>query len=127
MIARPAYGSPCNGCGECCRESICPLGSRLFGTSQGPCPALEPDHGGEPGAVVCGLVKRPRVYAPVRTAMHGAGAMSLAARRLIGAGMGCDFRDMLKDYDPAMRAKSQAAMDDAEANARAARLWITNP
>lgn len=86
MIRKPAYGTPCNNCGDCCRESLCPLGTRLFNQASGPCPALEAD--GERG--VCGLVAHPARYAPVRAAICGPARLIEAALLLIGAGHGCD-------------------------------------
>jgi hypothetical protein len=43
-IEKPAYGSPCNGCGLCCRLEVCYIGKQAFGEEQAaPCPALMSD------------------------------------------------------------------------------------
>src|SRR5688572_8418484 len=45
---KPLYGEPCNGCGICCMQEICPPGLEIFEHIRGhqlkaeqPCPALE--------------------------------------------------------------------------------------
>jgi hypothetical protein len=68
---KPAYGSPCNRCGECCKRYPCPVGQALFRQKTGPCPALQPS--GECGLM---LVEDERLRE--------------AARVIIGAGTGCD-------------------------------------
>lgn len=73
---KPRHGAPCNRCGLCCVASICQLGSHVFGTSQGPCPALKI----ESGLSRCGLVD------------GTTGALKEAAKHLIGADTGCDAR-----------------------------------
>lgn len=85
-----AYGDPCNGCGKCCQIELCPIGEALFGRTEGPCPALEYDH----GRYWCGCIRNPRKYAPVKTAIHGAAKMREAAVFFVGADIGCDaFRE----------------------------------
>jgi len=86
MIQKPSHGSPCNGCGACCRQELCPLGAGIFRTWEGPCPALIP----EGAHFACGLIRNPQEYAPVRAAMHGTESLREAARYLVGAGVGCD-------------------------------------
>lgn len=39
---KPRYGDPCNGCGWCCQQELCPVGKQVFGDIPGPCPALVP-------------------------------------------------------------------------------------
>jgi hypothetical protein len=73
---KPKHGSPCNQCGLCCIATVCPLGSIVFGKSNGPCPALE----WEGGESRCGLVTQ------------NTGPVAEAAAHLIGAGTGCDAR-----------------------------------
>ena len=92
------YGKPCSGCGICCQEELCPLGVHVFGAEEGPCPALKFDATGES---FCGLVRSPRKYAPVKTAIHGATAMSNAALHIIGAGHNCDALAVDEPDDPA--------------------------
>lgn len=75
----------------CCKTQVCALGSLTLGLvaaygerASGPCPALteQPD-----GAFACGLILRPRDYAPGRASIHD---LREAAKVLIGAGIGCD-------------------------------------
>ena len=106
LIAKPAYGSPCNGCGQCCRDQVCPLGARVFGTSDGPCKAIKHT---EDGRVTCGLVMAPRKFVPVLTAIHGAQTMALGAAVLIGAGHGCDAQLVGEHADEAQRLRMRAA------------------
>jgi hypothetical protein len=119
MIDKPPHGQPCNNCGQCCSEMLCPLGLALFG---GPefrqCPALEPD--GERFA--CGLMNNPMAYALRQTLMHGKEVMSRTAAHLIGAGRGCDAQ---LDGEPAdevfraaMRSRRNIALTD-----RCLKVW----
>lgn len=119
---KPAYGSPCNGCGQCCQDQLCPLGARVFKRWRGPCPALE----GKDEAFVCGLVMNPRRYAPARTACKGAPCMSNAAALLIGAGCGCDGWREDETPDPEARARMMAdglVAAKTKTIARARRAW----
>ncbi len=96
-IAKPSYGLPCNGCGLCCQNEICPLGQFAFPSWQAPCPALERDG----DRFVCGLVNRPEVYAPIKTAVNGVEEMRAAAMHANGVGIGCDARlDEERDVVP---------------------------
>lgn len=114
---RPAYGSPCNGCGECCIDTPCPLAQHLFGLAEGPCPALI-DHGDSYG---CGVVETPRRYAPTKCARHGAGVMSRCAAAMIGTGCGCDMRSVLEPAEP-MRSQ-MLARGDEKAALMGVHLW----
>lgn len=126
MIAKPAYGSPCNNCGLCCQNEVCPLGQLVFTTAQAPCPALE--IGGEGGK--CGLIAHPERYAPIRTAVYGAEAMRDAAAFGVGAGIGCDARteDERNAVPPPEFARAMAAVKRLSSAARnkIMRLW-SNP
>lgn len=84
---KPAHGQPCNGCGGCCQDRLCPLGFKLFGSWRGPCAALQ--HGID-GEYVCGLVAAPQRWNRPAVDQVGAAAVSRAAATLIGAGVGCD-------------------------------------
>jgi hypothetical protein len=88
-VNKPPHGAPCNGCGLCCQQELCPLGSFVFDRSAGPCPALTPQ---AEGRFACGLVVSPSTWAPVRTALAGVKTMSEAALYLIGSGVGCDAK-----------------------------------
>lgn len=65
--AKPAHGSPCNGCGVCCVAEPCLLAldfvpaGRLAAAVGAPCPALE---WGE-GRAWCGLVSNPEKHSPL--------------------------------------------------------------
>lgn len=75
-IKPPAFGSPCNGCGLCCKLEVCRIGKMVFGEAQAaPCPALEK----EDGRYWCGIVR----------AEEKAGLPKMAADAL-GVGKGCD-------------------------------------
>lgn len=82
------YGHPCNGCGLCCQNEVCPLGQIVFPRAQAPCPALE--RNGE--RYVCGLVRHPEAYQPAKTALYGADALRKAAEIGVGADIGCDAK-----------------------------------
>ena len=52
---KPAYGATCNGCGVCCKTTLCPVAEMAFGRSEpAPCPALVWDA----GRYWCGMVRR---------------------------------------------------------------------
>lgn len=110
------YGSPCNGCGLCCREEICPLGSIVFPLASAPCPALEQD--GERS--VCGLVAHPERYRSGNVER-----LRAAAVRGIGAGIGCDARmpgeaDPPKDF---IKAMLRASRTPRNVSRQITKLW----
>lgn len=85
--AKPATGTPCNGCGVCCASEPCPLGMVLSKARHGACRALvycEDSH-----RYTCGLVTDARRWLP-RSFRWGAPWASRLARRFIAAGSGCD-------------------------------------
>lgn len=91
-LKKPPIGEPCNACGLCCRVRVCSAGSFSLGLveqygdrADGPCPALIEDGDGRQ---VCGMVLRPRDYAP--SGRGGAHDLRKAVTVLIGAGAGCD-------------------------------------
>lgn len=78
-LAKPRFGSPCNGCGLCCRSEVCGVGLAAFGQSQpAPCPALVVND----GRYWCGLVLMEQ----------DSGASPLFAQTL-AIGRGCDSDD----------------------------------
>lgn len=95
-MEKPAYGQPCNSCGLCCENELCPLAQFVFPRAQAPCPALESDGDRR----VCGLVANPVRYAPVRTSVNGADSMRAAGLLGIGAGIGCDARLFGEEISP---------------------------
>ena len=100
-VPKPPHGSPCNGCGLCCIDQICPLAGHIFGgAEERRCPALEPVGDGR---FTCGLVVRPKHYAPwVKTRERNLRAGALV---LIGANLACDglFEGESKSADWAER------------------------
>lgn len=115
MKDKPAYGQPCNGCGLCCLEELCPLGQIVFQRVRGPCPALSASG----GAMVCGLVAEPTRYRP-----GDAVSLAEAALMLIGAGVGCDAMIAGEPDDRMFRARLRAkALNHPAANRRARRAW----
>lgn len=58
IVAKPAFGAPCNGCGYCCQTVACDLSIEYLGSAVAPCIALE----AEDGRFYCGLVRNPGKY-----------------------------------------------------------------
>lgn len=121
MLEKPAYGSPCNSCGQCCQDELCPLGNRIFGPRPGPCPAIAELSSG----FGCGLMLTPWRFAPEATSAHGADAMRKAAALLCGAGAGCDAIGHDEHVEDDVRARvigATRAFPEAEI-AHARKLW----
>lgn len=78
LPAKPPINASCNGCGHCCRNSICPIGKTLFPGAQAPCPGL--------------LVLEDRTMCEAVLIEQSAGALPLAAL-LLGVGEGCCSSD----------------------------------
>jgi len=117
MLQKPPHGTPCNGCGQCCMSSRCPLGAALFGPGSD-CPALEVKLPG----FACGLVENPGRYAMDIVFKHGEATVSQAATYLIGAGVGCDALIEGESPNLAWREAYQRFADFDKAKA-AARIW----
>jgi hypothetical protein len=119
MIDKAPHGQPCNGCGQCCMDELCPLAAGLFGEPwERQCPALEPD--GE--RFTCGLIKNPMAYALRQTLLHGAETMAKAASYLIGAGRGCDAQLEGEPADEAWRANMRKERNRALTD-RCLKVW----
>lgn len=92
VIAKPAHGAPCNGCGYCCTAQPCALAVDFLGCTEGPCIALE----AEAGRTFCGLVRRPVHYLlnrnPALPAAQSA-PLSVSFAFLLRLGAGCDADD----------------------------------
>src|SRR5687767_1795756 len=120
---KPAYGSPCNSCGLCCRNEICPLGAIVFPRAFAPCPALERDGDRE----VCGLIANPSRYAPIRTSVYGNEVMSDAAAIGVGAGIGCDARLIeerdIKPPEDFLKRLAEVARSSARTRRKILPLW----
>lgn len=119
---KPPYGADCNRCGACCIAILCPLGTRLFRRTTGPCPALT----FSPGRADCGLVLEPARFAPpIPLAVAGPGKLAEAAAILIGAGAGCDAAVAGEALDPDARQRiDRIAAARRLVAAEALGLWI---
>jgi hypothetical protein len=121
MLEKAPHGQPCNGCGQCCMEQLCPLGVALFGEPwDRRCPALEPELGTD--RWVCGLMAHPMAYAMRMTLLHGVETMRQTASHLIGAGRGCDAQLDDEPADEAFRA-SMWAMRNPALTDRCLKVW----
>jgi hypothetical protein len=89
-LLKPKCGDPCNHCGLCCLMETCPVGQRFFDIpGKTHCPALLWTKEGSR----CGLMTEPQKYVPTRARIHGPTKMREAAKFLLGAGKGCNFRE----------------------------------
>lgn len=80
MIEKPKFGSPCNGCGLCCKMEVCAIGKGVFGAdTPAPCPAL--------------IFENKRFWCKFVLAEDIARAPSLIGNAL-GIGKGCCADDM---------------------------------
>lgn len=83
---KPAYDTPCNGCGFCCAAEPCRIAREFIPDhpEEGPCLAME----FEAGRFVCGMIRRPGHYMqlPDWADAHLGGLFAQA----LGAGRGCD-------------------------------------
>jgi hypothetical protein len=109
MLEKPTYGGPCNNCGLCCMAQQCPLSSYVFG-DKALCPALL--RPATDGAYSCGLVEKPGLYFDVSEAdeLHPRVA-SIAARVLVGVGVGCDARTIDEPPNPGASRRIKAYSD----------------
>lgn len=82
---KPAFGSPCNGCGFCCAAEPCGVARQFVpGAIEGaPCPAMEFEH----GRFWCGMVRRPGHYLGLPA--WGDEEMGAMIGEALGAGKGC--------------------------------------
>jgi hypothetical protein len=121
-IPKPAYGSPCNGCGKCCEIELCPLAAALYRTWKGPCPALTP---ASEGSMTCGLVTMPGHYWPQKARRWGERELSRTALIIIGSGLGCDYLTETEgEEDRAMRKRMlDAAKKLAGDRNRCIQVW----
>ena len=93
--AKPALGSPCNGCGVCCLLEPCPLGVLLSGFRKGACRALRWQEDGH--IYRCGAITDPQEVLAERlpslwrpAAALVADGLPVLAKRWVCAGSGCD-------------------------------------
>ena len=84
---KPKFGSPCNGCGQCCSVEPCALSKEFIGSSSAPCVALERDG----DKMICGLVRRPAWYLFGEIVQDSeTGKLSSIFAEALGIGLGCD-------------------------------------
>lgn len=108
---KPAFGSPCNGCGVCCIAVQCPLSTAIFGDAE-LCPALEAEGDG----FACGLIRNPSHYLHDLPKWSGS-SMSEAFAVMLGAGTGCDGQGEDEQVSAATRQRMMNAAEAAIANA----------
>jgi len=84
---KPAVGTPCNGCGQCCLVEPCPLGMVVSRKRTGACTALR--WSDRQGRYLCGLVAEPAAVLGPRW-RWATPLVARLARRWISAGSGCD-------------------------------------
>lgn len=82
---KPAFGSPCNGCGFCCAAEPCGVARQFVpgATDGAPCPAMEFEH----GRFWCGMVRRPGYYLGLPA--WGDEEMGAMIGEALGTGKGC--------------------------------------
>lgn len=125
FLEKPAHGQPCNNCGKCCENSLCPIAERIFGAGPGPCPALLADI--KDGVVhsACGMIASPESFVPVLVALHGKEKLAAAAALVLGSGLGCDARETDDEpIDPGLFLRAQEfRRRNARALDRAVAMW----
>lgn len=124
--AKPAYGQPCNGCGVCCRQELCPLGELLYRRVKGPCPALSGPYLMTDGSstYTCGLVSCPEKFAPLTANIVGGDRLTAAAKFLTGTGVGCDCQLPGEPDNPEYRTRLRRGIAGMEtATERALFAW----
>jgi hypothetical protein len=84
VLTKPAEGAPCNGCGQCCSEEVCPIGEEVLGEGvQPPCPFLK----WHTARFWCELLVG-------EAHLHAIGAVpDRVLAQAIGAGVGCTSPD----------------------------------
>jgi len=85
---RPAFGAPCNGCGECCKEEACNLSRDFLKSTVAPCVALE----FEDGRYWCGLVRNPAKHLGLQQWAQEFSLIELSPKFafMLRLGEGCD-------------------------------------
>ena len=100
-LEKPKIGEPCNGCGLCCKLSICYTGSFLLGFHSEfgqeriykECPALLQKNDGR---FTCGLLENPLKF--LKKSKYRTEVLKKYIAISIGAGAGCD--EILEDDTP---------------------------
>lgn len=87
---KPAFGSPCNGCGYCCAAEPCGIAQEYLDCgTEGPCPALM---FGE-GRFWCGMVLQPTRFLFLPPDPEADALLGSMIAQTLGAGRGCDADD----------------------------------
>lgn len=92
-LKKPKIGEPCNGCGLCCRLTVCHTGAYMMNLVDywgeyrvyGQCPALTPR---ADGSFACGLLINPKKW--VKSKNYKAEVISKHVAICISSGTGCD-------------------------------------
>jgi hypothetical protein len=96
--AKPATGTPCNGCGVCCTFAPCPLGVLVSGRCHGACAALRWQ--ADVQRYECKVVSDPGTVWPHLPLVLRA-PLARLAKRWIASGAGCDS-DLETEVTPRM-------------------------
>jgi len=81
---------PCEHCGKCCTEEVCPVGEIFLRTTKPPCPALAKD---KEGKYWCGIIVCPEtaMFAETENAKYWSRKISVYLREeVFNMGAGCD-------------------------------------
>ncbi|MEG1839212.1 MAG: hypothetical protein RR220_07980 [Bacteroidaceae bacterium] len=112
---KPKIGSPCVGCGLCCRTQVCMNGAyvmklvkELGDTVPGPCPAIVEIN----GKVQCGILINPKKY--IKTKKYPEKVLRKYFAFLIGAGNGCD--ELGFGYNPEEESRLSELLDAITSN-----------
>jgi hypothetical protein len=97
--AKPIYGTPCNGCGQCCMGELCPPAKDFWPGRKGPCPALEY----ESNRFWCGLIRRPSFYTNTQPDRKEDQIVIEYFTKGVGAGWGCDALTTPEDREVLFR------------------------
>jgi len=105
---KPAFGSPCNGCGVCCMAVQCPVSLMLFGPHD-LCPALT----SMGNVYACGLMcDTGRFFNHTGTDERDA-TLTQAVKYLLGSGIGCDAQNEDEVVPEGIREDMQNALHPA--------------
>ena len=78
LPAKPEYRQPCNHCGRCCTEQLCPAAALAFPGDKAPCRMLFV----QDGKALCGMVLAEESF-----------GLAPILRRVLGIGHGCSMPD----------------------------------
>lgn len=104
-LPKPLWGDPCNGCGLCCIGGPCGAARVVTGQTEGRCRQLLPNG---LGGYSCGLTTRP-----------GPPEFREAMVIAIGAGVGCDMVETVKDAQLRLLRKRTLVAEARAARAKA--------